>query len=198
VRVLTNRSSGKQGYALAQAALEMGAQVTLISAPTALTPPVGVAFVRVETVQEMLESVIAASANADALVMAAAVSDFRVKAVAANKLKKRDGVPAVELTAAPDILEAVSRLRGESSFPRVLVGFAAESQNLLENAQAKLTSKNLDMIVANDISAQDAGFAVDDNRVTLLFADGHSEALALMPKDAVAELVMAHVAQFLE
>lgn len=195
VRVLTNRSSGKQGYALAQAAIDAGAEVVLISAATHLTPPVGVRLVTATTVQAMLEAVLAESAGADALLMAAAVADFRPKEIAPGKFKKSDGVPRVELEMAPDILAAVAEL-GERR-PHCLVGFAAESQDLLENAEAKLNAKGMDIIAANDISLPDAGFDVDTNRVTLLFSDGRKIALPLMSKDEVAETIVRHVAAFL-
>ncbi len=195
VRVLTNKSSGKQGYALAQAALDAGATVVLISAPTALTPPVGARLVPVQTAEEMKEAVLAEAAGADALVMAAAVADFRPKTVAADKLKKRDGIPQIELEAAPDVLLAVAGLG--SGRPRAVIGFAAESRDLLENAVAKLKSKNLDMIAANDVLAPDAGFGVDTNRITLLFADGRQEALPLMGKEQAAEVIIEQLAVLL-
>ncbi len=195
VRVLTNRSSGKQGYALAQAAIDAGAEVVLISATTHLTPPVGARLITATTVQAMLEAVLAESAGADALLMAAAVADFRPREVAPGKFKKSDGVPRVELEMAPDILAAVAELRERR--PHCLVGFAAESHDLLENAEAKLNAKGMDIIAANDISLPDAGFDVDTNRVTLLFSDGRKIALPLMSKDEVAETIVRHVAAFL-
>ncbi len=198
VRVITNRSSGKQGYALAQAALEMGAEVTLITHPTALSAPVGVQVVRVETVRQMLEAVTAALQQADGLVMAAALADFQVKNVAAHKLKKQDGIPTIELEAAPDVLAAVARLRSGLPRLKVVVGFAAESRDLLENAQSKLKSKNLEMIAANNIAASDAGFGVETNRVTLLYADGRREELPLLSKSEVAERILARMVEFLE
>lgn len=210
VRVITNRSSGKQGYALAQAAIDAGAQVTLITAPTSLTAPVGARLIEVRTAGEMLEAVLAESvrragavrstysAGIDALLMAAAVADFRPKKVAEDKLKKRDGIPQVELEAAPDVLEMVAGLGSGEKRPRVVVGFAAESRDLLKNAAAKLSSKKLDMIVANDITAPDSGFAVDTNRVTLLFADAREESLPLMSKAEVAEAIIERVAAMLE
>jgi phosphopantothenoylcysteine decarboxylase/phosphopantothenate--cysteine ligase len=198
VRVLANRSSGKQGYALAQAAIDAGAQVKLISAPTGLIPPVGARLVEVRTAQEMLEAVLAESASADALLMAAAPADFRPKTVAGDKLKKREGIPQVELEAAPDILETVAGLGSGEKRPRLVVGFAAESRDLLENAAAKLASKKLDMIAANDITASDAGFGADANRVTLIYADGRKEALPLMSKTEVAETIVARVTALLE
>jgi phosphopantothenoylcysteine decarboxylase/phosphopantothenate--cysteine ligase len=198
VRVLTNRSSGKQGYALAQAALDSGADVSLVSAPTGLTSPVGARLIAVRSVQEMLEAVLAESAGADALVMAAAAADFRPKRVAADKLKKRDGIPQVELEAAPDILKAVAGRRAEKKRPFVVVGFAAESRDLLGNAAEKLKSKNLDLIAANDISARDAGFGAETNRVTLIYPDGRQEALPLMNKSEVAQTIIERVAALLE
>jgi phosphopantothenoylcysteine decarboxylase/phosphopantothenate--cysteine ligase len=198
VRVITNRSSGKQGYALAQSGVDAGAQVCLISAPTGLNPPVGARLVNVRTTQEMLEAVLREAADADALLMAAAAADFRPRRVAADKLKKRDGIPQVELEAAPDILRSVAVLRAEKQRPRCVAGFAAESRDLLENASEKLKAKHLDLIVANDISARDAGFGVDTNRVTLLFADGRQETLPLMNKAEVAHTIVERVAALLE
>ncbi len=198
VRYITNRSSGKQGYALAQAALDAGAQVTLVTHPTGLIPPVGAELVEVRAAQEMLDAVLKACENADGLVMAAAVADFRVKQVAENKLKKRDGIPQIELTAAPDVLGTVAQARGQLKRLKAVVGFAAESRDLVENAVAKLTSKKLDFIAANDISASDAGFAVDTNRITLLFADGRRENLPLMGKDEIAAAIIERVVDILE
>lgn len=198
VRVLTNHSSGKQGYALAQAALDLGADVCLISTPTALMVPVGARLVSVRTAEEMKDAVLAECADADALVMAAAVADFRPKHVAADKMKKRDGIPQIEFEAAPDVLKAVAGLRSKEKNPRVVAGFAAESRDLLDNASEKLKSKNLDLIVANDISAADAGFGVETNRVTLLFADGRKESMPLMGKNEVAEAILRTVATLLE
>jgi phosphopantothenoylcysteine decarboxylase/phosphopantothenate--cysteine ligase len=198
VRVLTNYSSGRQGYALAQAALDAGAQVTLIAAPTALNPPVGAHVMSVQTAQQMLDAVLEASPGADALIMAAAVADFRPKQASRDKIKKEGGVPRIELEETEDILKTASGSNGAAKRPRLMVGFAAESRDLLENASAKLKSKRLDLIAANDISATDAGFAVGTNRVTLLFANGHTEALPLMSKMEVAELLMERVAKLLE
>jgi phosphopantothenoylcysteine decarboxylase / phosphopantothenate---cysteine ligase len=198
VRVITNRSSGKQGYALAQAALDAGAEVTLITTPTALTPAVGARVLRVETARQMLDCVLIEAAESDALVMAAAVADFRPKSMAKDKIKKEGGVPQIELEATEDILKMVSGQRSAGKRPYVVVGFAAESRDLLENANSKLHSKGLDLIAANDISAQDAGFSVETNRVTLLFADGRRESLPLMSKSEVAETIIARLAALLE
>ena len=198
VRVLTNRSSGRQGYALAQAALDAGAEVTLIIAPVALPPPVGARLVPVETAKQMLDCVLTESTNSDALIMAAAVADFRPKNQAKDKIKKEGGIPQIELEATEDILKTVASKRRENERPLVVVGFAAESRDLLENASAKLKSKGLDFIAANDISTQDAGFAVETNRVTLLFADGRKESLPLMSKSEVAETIIKRLAALLE
>ncbi|MCL4257052.1 MAG: bifunctional phosphopantothenoylcysteine decarboxylase/phosphopantothenate--cysteine ligase CoaBC [Anaerolineales bacterium] len=195
VRVIANRSSGKQGYALAQAALDMGAQVTLVSGPTALTPPVGAHLLRVQTAVEMRDAVLQHAAAADLLLMAAAVADFRPSQAADKKIKRAEGVPTVELAANPDILKEVSQ---QAKKPRVLVGFAAESNDLLANAQGKLASKGLDMIVANDVSAQDAGFEVDTNRVILLSKDGGQEELPLLSKYEVARKVLEKAASLLK
>jgi len=196
VRVFTNKSSGKQGYAIAQAALDAGASVVLVSAPTSLIPPVGAKVIQICTAEEMNEAVLAECAGAEALVMAAAVADFRPKTVAENKLKKRDGVPQIELETAPDVLLAVASLGSRK--PRIVIGFAAESRDLLKNASSKIKTKKLDMIVANDISASDSGFAVDTNRVTLLFPNAKEEPLPLMSKSEVAETIIAKLGVLLE
>jgi len=198
VRVITNHSSGKQGYALVQAALDAGAEVCLITTPTALTPPVGANVINVKSVQEMLDALL--NESADALIMAAAAADFRPKVVAKEKMKKRDGIPQIELEAAPDVLRTVSTVGGARSERRfkVVAGFAAESQSLLENAAEKLKSKGLDFIAANDISAKDAGFGVETNRITLLFANGTQENLPLMSKSEAAEKIIEHVGRLLE
>jgi len=198
VRVITNRSSGKQGYALAQAALDAGAQVTLITTPTKLTPPVGATALHVETAKQMLDTILHESSDSDVLIMAAAVADFRPKHQAQNKIKKEGGIPQIELEATEDILKTVSTYSDGARRPRVMVGFAAESQSLLENAANKLQSKKLDLIAANDISASDAGFSVETNRITLLFADGRRESLSLMSKTEVAEIILERVVALLE
>jgi phosphopantothenoylcysteine decarboxylase/phosphopantothenate--cysteine ligase len=197
VRAITNRSSGKQGFALAQAALDLGADVTLIAGPTPLPTPAGASRVDVRTAQEMLEVVLAAIPQASVLIMAAAVADFKPAAPAGQKIKKESGIPRIELQNTPDILAAVAAFKNEKGWPRLMVGFAAESQNLLDNARSKLRAKNLEFIAANDISATDAGFGVDDNRVTLLFADGRVEVLPLMSKAEVAEAILERIVALL-
>jgi phosphopantothenoylcysteine decarboxylase/phosphopantothenate--cysteine ligase len=198
VRVLTNRSSGRQGYAIAESALASGADVVLVTAPTALTSPVGARLVRVGSAEEMLHAVLEECKDADALVMAAAAADFRPKKISKEKMKKREGIPQIELEAAPDILKTVAGQRSRLKRLRVVAGFAAESRDLLENAFEKLQSKNLDFIAANDISAKDAGFGAETNRVTLLFADGKKETLPLMSKSEVAERIIEHISKLLE
>ena len=200
VRFLGNRSSGRQGYALAQAAIDAGAQVTLISSARGLPAPYGAALIAVETAAQMRDAVLAAVDGADALVMAAAVADFRPETTAAHKIKKTDEsgqTLELRLGRTADILAAVRVQRERTSYPRVVVGFAAESQELLANARAKLERKGLDLLAANDISAADAGFEVETNRVVLLDALGHEEPLALMSKAAVADRIIARVAALL-
>jgi len=186
VRLITNRSSGKQGFAVAQAALDLGARVTLIAGATAVPPPFGAEVVSARSAAAMHEAVLSATDEADALVMAAAVADFRPSHPAGQKLKKQAGPPAIDLEPTVDILAAVADRRVQSGHPRAVIGFAAESRDLLDNARLKLASKKLDLIVANDISADDAGFEGDTNRVTLLFADGRVEPLPILDKPAVA------------
>lgn len=192
VRLITNRSSGKQGYAIAQAALDAGADVVLVSAPTGLLAPAGARLMPVKTAQQMLEAVLAETADADTLIMAAAPADFR-PIPAEQKLKKEAGLPQIRLETTADILAAVAERKAATGFPKHSIGFAAESQNLLQNAQSKLARKRLDMIVANDISAADAGFEVDTNRVTLLYPDGRQTTLPVQEKSAIAEAIIQQV-----
>ncbi len=197
VRYLTNRSSGKQGYALAQAALDAGAEVTLVSSAAGIAVPTGATVIAVDSAREMANAVLAAIRDADALLMAAAVADFRPARVSQQKIKKEGGAPVIELTPNPDILQLVRQQRTTEGRPQIVVGFAAETQDLLANAGGKLRRKGLDLIVANDVSQADAGFAVDTDRVTLLRADAEPEILPLMGKDAVAEEIVVRVEQLL-
>jgi phosphopantothenoylcysteine decarboxylase/phosphopantothenate--cysteine ligase len=197
VRFLTNPSSGRQGFALAQAALDQGASVTLITGPTHLSTPIGAERVDVTSAQDMHAAVTAAVKQADVLLMAAAVADYRPADVAPHKIKKGVGERTLHLARTPDILSSIAVQWTETGSPRVVVGFAAESENLLENARAKLEAKNLDLIVANDITARDAGFAARTNRVALIGRDGKVESLPLMSKDTVAETVVQRVAHLL-
>ena len=185
VRVIANRSSGKQGFAMAQAALDLGAQVTLVSGPVSLEAPAGARRIDVQSAEQMFQAVMQASEQADVLLMAAAVADFKPVLVHSNKIKKEKGLAGIDLVPTVDILKAISSRRQESGFPRVLVGFAAESQALIENASQKMKTKKLDLIAANDITAKDAGFGVDHNRVTLLFSNGRIEPHELMSKTEV-------------
>jgi phosphopantothenoylcysteine decarboxylase/phosphopantothenate--cysteine ligase len=197
VRFLSNPSSGRQGFALAQAALDRGAAVTLITGPTHLPTPVGAERVDIATAQEMHNAVLSAVGQADALLMAAAPADYRPHAAAPQKIKKGKTDLSLRLARTPDILAAVAAQRDETGFPRVVVGFAAESQDLLENARAKLAVKKLDLIVANDVTADGAGFGAETNRVLLIQRDGSVESLPLMSKAAVAEAVLDRVAGLL-
>lgn len=197
VRAITNRSSGKQGYALAQAALDLGAKVTLISTPTALSWPVGASRREVETAAEMRDAVLEETADADALIMAAAVADFQPLTRADQKIKKENGIPEIQLTATPDILKEVSQRKVQLHRPAVVVGFAAESQDLLSNARKKLATKHLDLIIANDIASPDSGFGTDYNLVSLLTPDGRVETLEMMSKYAVARAVLEKVVQMI-
>jgi len=194
VRYLGNRSSGKMGYALAQAALDRGAAVTLVTAPTALPAPVGAERVAVGTAQEMLEAVLAALPACDVLVMAAAVADFRPAAAAPHKIKKGVSGLDLRLERTADILARVAEVRAAGGRPACVVGFAAETQDLVPNARGKLEAKRLDLIVANDVAAPDSGFGADTNRVTLLDREGRVDALPLLSKDEVAARVWELVA----
>jgi phosphopantothenoylcysteine decarboxylase/phosphopantothenate--cysteine ligase len=193
VRYITNRSSGKQGYALAQAALDAGADVTLISTPTSLIPPVGVQFMTTRSAIDMAVAVSLACKDADALLMAAAVADFRPAQPQRQKIKKESSIPALELERTDDILSIIKIRREKTSFPRFVLGFAAETQDLLANAQAKLAAKGLDLIAINDVSAADAGFEVETNRIMLLWANGEKETLPLMSKFEAAERIVEKI-----
>jgi phosphopantothenoylcysteine decarboxylase/phosphopantothenate--cysteine ligase len=186
VRHISNRSSGKMGYALAEAARDRGAQVTLITAPATLSPPDGVELIKVRTVADMRDAVLKAVKKADVLIMAAAVSDFRVAKQSGQKIKKQGGKLSLELVENEDFL-----LELPDNF--IKVGFAAESENMVANAKKKLKEKRLDMIVANDITQTDAGFDVDTNRVTIIDKKGKTEDVPLMSKRDVAERILDRV-----
>jgi len=186
VRYVTNRSSGKMGYALAEAASARGASVLLITAPSSLARPVGIDVVDVTTAQEMYEAVGRGVRNSDALIMAAAVADYRPATVAGEKMKKTGGGLTLELEPTPDILRSV-----KGNFLKV--GFAAESSNLTENARKKVREKGLDLIVANDVTASDSGFGVDTNRVTIIDREGTTEDLPLLTKREVADRILDRV-----
>ena len=186
VRFLTNRSSGKMGYALAQAAARRGASVILISGPTKLDPPQGAQFVAVRNTEEMHRAVLAHFPGATALVMAAAVADYRPVAPQNKKLKRGSGRLNLELEPTVDILADVARGKGD----RAIIGFAAETENVAAHARAKLESKQADLIVANDVTADGAGFDHDTNVITLYFRDGSEKAFPRMPKIDAAQRIL--------
>jgi phosphopantothenoylcysteine decarboxylase/phosphopantothenate--cysteine ligase len=189
VRFLSNPSSGKMGYALARAARRRGADVVLISGPVSIDAPIDVGLIRVRTAQEMKEAVLSRFDSASIVIKAAAVSDYRPVNVSDHKIKKVDESLALELSRTPDILRRLGEIKGD----RLLVGFAAETEDLVKNAATKLKEKNLDLIVANNVQMSDSGFGVDTNRVTLIFADARQESLSLMSKDDLADLILDRV-----
>lgn len=186
VRFLTNRSSGKMGYAVARAAWRRGAEVTLISGPTALRGPYGVQTVRVHSALDMLGEVVNHFPSCDALIMAAAVGDYRPESLAERKIKRGAAALQVTLLPNPDILKEISSLKTR----QITIGFAAETHDLVPEARRKLLEKNLDLIVANDVNRPDSGFAVDTNEVTLIAKDGEPVALPLLSKDEVADRIL--------
>jgi phosphopantothenoylcysteine decarboxylase/phosphopantothenate--cysteine ligase len=190
VRYLSNRSSGKMGYALARVAHRRGAEVTLVSGPAALPPPPGVKVVSVTSAREMARAVDAAYANATVVVMTAAVADYRPRHPLVRKLKKGPESLQIELERNPDILAGLATRKGR----RLLVGFAAETHAVAAEARRKLASKRLDLIVANDVTAPGAGFGADTNLVRLLDAGGLDETLPLLPKEEVAARILDWVA----
>jgi phosphopantothenoylcysteine decarboxylase/phosphopantothenate--cysteine ligase len=196
VRYITNRSTGKMGYALARAARRRGASVTIVSGPTTLMPPYGVEFCSVKTAEEMRKAVFENRADCDVIIKAAAVSDYRPRHSLQHKIKKGEDSISLDLVKTQDILAQLGDTKKES--PCILVGFAAETENLLANAEGKLRAKNLDMIVANDVSRDDAGFETDTNVVKMIYGDGHVEDLPLMTKDEVADMVLDKVKELLE
>ncbi|MFI5052720.1 MAG: bifunctional phosphopantothenoylcysteine decarboxylase/phosphopantothenate--cysteine ligase CoaBC [Acidimicrobiia bacterium] len=194
VRIITNRSSGKQGYAIADVAARRGAAVTLVTTIGRPAPP-EVEIVSVQTAAEMQEAVLARAPKSDVIVMAAAVADFRPKEPPSRKLKKHEGIPEIVLEPTHDFLVDLGRDKANG---QVLVGFAAETEDLVEHATEKLRSKRLDLIVGNDISQPDAGFDVDTNRAVILDADGGIEALPLLPKSDLAGVILDKVARLLQ
>ena len=188
VRYISNRSSGRMGYALAAAAVRRGARVTLISGPTALTPPPAAGFVPVQTAEEMREAVLHHAERASIVIKAAAVADYRMAHPAEQKIKgKRD--LTLELTPNPDILAEVAA-RAVGAF---IVGFAAETHDVVANARAKLQAKGIDLLVANDVSRRDIGFDAEDNEVLLIDRWGGGRALPRMPKAAVADAILDEI-----
>jgi len=190
VRHIGNRSSGKMGYAIAEAARDRGAKVKLITAPVSLPEPAGIEVVHIETALQMKEAVAKAVSQANALIMAAAVADYQPKSVAEAKIKKETPSLTLELVRTPDILTEV-----KGNFLKV--GFAAESEDIVANAKQKLEKKQLDLIVANDITDPSSGFGADTNKVTLISRDGKVESLPLMSKREVADRILDRVVELM-
>jgi len=189
VRYLTNRSSGKMGYAIAEEAADRGARTILVSGPTGLTPPKGVETIRIETALQMRTAVLEHLPEATVVIKAAAVSDYRLVQPADLKVKKEEQSLTLKLVPNPDILKEIGAQKGG----RILVGFAAETGDLLRQAERKLKEKNLDLIVANDVSQEGAGFSHDTNAVVILDQDGGVEELPLLPKRTVARRILDRV-----
>nr|WP_309099311.1 bifunctional phosphopantothenoylcysteine decarboxylase/phosphopantothenate--cysteine ligase CoaBC [Fredinandcohnia onubensis] len=194
VRFFTNRSTGKMGYALAEAAGKVGAEVTLISGPTNLPIPPNVRMISVESAEEMFTQVMSHYQQSDIVIKSAAVADYRPKQVYDGKMKKKTGDLVLELERTTDILKTL----GEKKDHQLLIGFAAETDNIEEYAKRKLSSKNLDMIVANNVTTQGAGFGTDTNLVTLYKKDGTHKDLPMMPKLEVAKAILQEVKKFLD
>jgi phosphopantothenoylcysteine decarboxylase/phosphopantothenate--cysteine ligase len=191
VRFISNRSSGKMGYAMAEAAIESGHQVTLISGPVALMPPKTARVVRITTADELHDAAHASIAECDVLVMCAAVSDYKPVTTAIEKIAKQTGTFALPLTPTRDILASLPR--ENRSF--LVVGFAAETHDMEASAQRKLRAKNCDMIVANDVSRGDSGMESDDNAVTIFFASGERKTISRAPKIEIARALMKLISQ---
>jgi phosphopantothenoylcysteine decarboxylase/phosphopantothenate--cysteine ligase len=189
VRFISNPSSGKMGYVLARVARRRGAEVSLVSGPTVLADPQGVMVIRVRTAEEMYNAVMETAAKATIIVMAAAVSDWRPASLSEHKVKKEEMVQDLSLEQTVDIV----RVLGENKNRQILVGFAAETRDLEKNACAKLSAKNLDLIAANLVGHADSGFGSDTNQVSLFYKDGRNEALPLMDKGALAEVLFNKV-----
>ena len=194
VRYITNHSTGKMGYALARQACLQGATVTLVSGPTALPVLPGVECINVETAQQMHDAVMAAYVNADVVIKAAAVADYRPKERSEKKIKKADKDMSIELTRNPDILAGLGSKKGS----RILVGFAAETNDVLENAAEKAKRKNLDFIVANDLTVVGAGFGFDTNIVSLIFPNGDIKKLPQLSKEEVAVEILREVMRIIK
>lgn len=189
VRFLTNHSSGKMGYALARAASYRGAEVKLVSGPTELEPPLGVELIRVESAAEMKDEVLKDADTADIIIMAAAVADYRPSKYSSQKIKKKDGDLNLKLERTTDILAELGKMKAKS---QLLIGFAAESENLLENAQQKLRKKQADYIIANDISNKNIAFGSDKNQVNILSEEGITK-LPLLKKEKLAHKIFDYI-----
>lgn len=194
VRYITNHSSGKMGYSIAEEAARRGAEVTLVSGKTNLTAPAGVKVINIESALEMYEKVVENYEDSDIVIKSAAVADYRPKKAADQKIKKKDGDMQILLERNPDILAYL----GENKGNKILVGFAAETNDIKENAYKKVNKKNLDFIVANDILEAGAGFKGDTNKVNLYFSDGHEVNLPLMSKKEVAQKIIDEILQLIK
>ncbi len=190
VRFLSNRSSGRMGYALAQAAIEAGHEVTLISGPTSLMPPSGADFIQIETAREMYDAVAQSISTCQIAIFTAAVADYRPVAVAEQKIKKNSAALTIELERTEDILGSVRHVFG---FTGTLVGFAAESEHLIAHAQEKLVRKGCDMIIANDITQPGIGFDSAENAVTLCLPNGQTKPLPRQLKTQLARALLAEI-----
>lgn len=198
VRFISNRSSGRMGYALASTARQRGGEVTLISGPTNIQPPPGVNFIRVTAAAEMYEEVMKRSREMSVIVKAAAVSDYRPADISEHKIKKGEQSLEISLERNPDILQELGLRREREKKPNILVGFAAESRDHLDEGRRKLTAKKLDLIAVNDIKAEGAGFEVETNRITLIDKDGTAEELPLLSKEETAHRIWDTVVRLLK
>jgi phosphopantothenoylcysteine decarboxylase/phosphopantothenate--cysteine ligase len=189
VRILSNRSTGKMGYALARAARRRGAEVTLVSGPTYLEQPRGITAIHVDTAEEMRKAVVANVDDKDVVIKAAAVSDYRPRKMAPSKEKKVQGIISMEMESTADILEELGKAKGA----KLLVGFAAETTEHVARAVEKMTKKNLDLIVLNDVSKADRGFAADSNEVRIIDRKGNEQEIPLMPKEQVADRILDRI-----
>jgi phosphopantothenoylcysteine decarboxylase/phosphopantothenate--cysteine ligase len=189
VRFISNPSSGKMGHLIARVARRRGADVVLVTGPTTLNDPPGVQVIRVKTAREMFDAVMSAAKKATITIMAAAVADWRPASLSEDKIKKEEMAEHLPLERTADILKTL----GESKKGQILVGFAAETRDLQQNASAKLNAKNLDLIVGNLIGQADSGFGSDTNQVSIFYGDGQNETLPLMEKEALADVVLDRV-----
>ena len=189
VRYIGNRSSGKMGYSIAEIASNYGADVVLITGPSRQIPPKNIKVIHVETTKEMMDAVLAEYDSSDIVIKAAAVADYRVENIANQKIKKNDDLLDLKLVKNPDILKKLGSLKNK----QFLVGFAAETQNLIDNAKAKIAKKNLDMIVANDVTVSGAGFNADTNVVKFIYPNGEIDSLEKMPKTEIAKMLLQSV-----
>lgn len=196
-RHLSNRSSGKMGFALARVAKRRGARINLVSGPTTLDPSAGIEIIRVTSAQQMYDAVMSGYSEADIIIMSAAVSDYRPEKVVEQKIKKGLQTISLEIIPNPDILKELGQRKGQANTP-LLVGFAAESQDHLDEGRRKLREKNLDLIVVNDIVGSDGGFGVDTNQVTLIDRDYQLENLPLLSKEECAGKILDNIARLLQ